>query len=238
MKPRAIYYIAAGLALALTISVCDGLRYKDKTSVLIGREQEATAALQVVNAEAVKEKAALQAVIAERDKRLVTSAQVIGQMTTAIGQAQAGEAAASAESAKLKAEVQPVIDANPKLKAFILSLESRLTQKDGIIAGQATVILQLGVPTLTGYENGVPVFSYPEGSVTHSLNAQRIAEKGIAAGFEKQLRQTEALLTIRTALNKSLTRKVKISGIVGNLKTGAILGLLGAYVVYDKLKGK
>lgn len=221
--PKLSVLISVGLGLALALSVILGFRMWDKASVRFGRSQEANAVLKVDKAALAKEKAALVGVIAEKDVLIAEQATAIGQMTSTIGQAQASEAAAHAESDKLKAEVQPVIDANPKLKAFVFSLESRLTQKDGIIAGQAAIILNLGVPTLIGYENGVKVFSYPEGSVTHSLNAQRIVEHTIAAGFEKQLRQTEAVLAIEQSLTKALVGKVRKAQIIGNIKTTAIL---------------
>ena len=86
MKIKLIYFVVLGLALALTISVCDGLRYKDKTSVRIGNLEQAITQERVIVAEKDKIIAAQNIVIAEQDKKLYTSEQVIGHMTTAIGQ--------------------------------------------------------------------------------------------------------------------------------------------------------
>jgi len=86
MKIKLIYFVVLGLALALTISVCDGLRYKDKTSVRIGNLEQALTQERLNVAEQDKIIAAKNIVIAELDKKLYTSEQVIGHMTTAIGQ--------------------------------------------------------------------------------------------------------------------------------------------------------
>jgi hypothetical protein len=86
MKIKLIYFVVLGLALALTISVCDGLRYKEKTSVLIGNLEQVLIQERLNAAEQDKIIAAKNIVIAEQDKKLITSAQVIGHMTKAIGQ--------------------------------------------------------------------------------------------------------------------------------------------------------
>ena len=218
MKIRAIYYIAAGLALALTVSVCDGLKTVDKYSKLTGQYEEALKAQKALVAEKDKAIVVQQAAIAELDKKLYTSAQVIGQMTTAIGQAQASEAAAAAESAKLKADVQPVIDANPKLKAFVFSLESRLAQKDGIILTLEARDVER-VKQIAAWQG--------------KYDAQVV----ISESWKAQYEGANRLLTISADLNKSLIRKVKTQTILGNIKTGAVVAAAG-YIIFNAIKGK
>jgi hypothetical protein len=86
MKIKPIYLIALGLALALTVSVCKGLKTTDKYSKLVGQYEEAA---RVAAADA-KLKDALIAekvkVIAALDKKIADSTIEIGQLTNLIGQ--------------------------------------------------------------------------------------------------------------------------------------------------------
>jgi hypothetical protein len=86
MMIRRIYLITLALALAFGIAVCDGLRIRDKASVIAGRYQEAAA---IAKADA-KLKDALIAkqntIIGQKNKEIAEKNEVIGQKTNAIGQ--------------------------------------------------------------------------------------------------------------------------------------------------------
>ena len=86
MKIKAVHWIILGLILALTISVCDGLRYKDKTSVRIGNLEQALTQERLNVAEKDKIIITSQQVIAAKTKEVADSTIEIGHMTTAIGQ--------------------------------------------------------------------------------------------------------------------------------------------------------
>ena len=83
---KKIHWIALVLAIAFGIAVCDGLRIRDKASVIAGRYQEAAA---IAKADA-KLKDALIAkqntIIGQKNKEIAEKNEVIGQKTNAIGQ--------------------------------------------------------------------------------------------------------------------------------------------------------
>ena len=86
MKIKVAWWIALVLALAFGVAVCDGLRIRDKASVVVGRYQEAAA---IAEADA-KIKDALIAkqntIIGQKDKEIAEKIKIIGQKTNAIGQ--------------------------------------------------------------------------------------------------------------------------------------------------------
>jgi hypothetical protein len=83
---KKIHWIALVLAIAFGIAVCDGLRIRDKASVIAGRYQEAAA---IAKADA-KLKDALIAkqntIIGQKNKEIAEKNEVIGHMTNDIGQ--------------------------------------------------------------------------------------------------------------------------------------------------------
>jgi len=217
MKIKPSYIIIAALIVAVIVLSVILAKTTDKYSIVVGQLQEAVKVKDIVIAEKDKviEAAAIENI--ELDKKLYSSQQVIGQMTSTIGQAQAGEAAAAAESAKLKTEVQPAIDANPKLKAFVLSLESRLTQKDGIIltleARDVERVQQIA-------------------SWRGKFDAQVQASEAWKAKYDAQ----ERIASLSGEALKLANRKLRRTQILSNVGKISLVGL-GGYVLYDKLKG-
>jgi len=86
MKIKPSYVIIAALVVAVVILSVVLSKTIDKTSVRIGNLEQAITQERVIVAEKDKIIAAQNIVIAEQDKKLYTSEQVIGHMTTAIGQ--------------------------------------------------------------------------------------------------------------------------------------------------------
>ena len=86
MKIKPSYVIIAALVVAVVILSVVLSKTIDKTSVRIGNLEQAITQERVIVAEQDKIIAAKNIVIAEQDKKLYTSEQVIGHMTTAIGQ--------------------------------------------------------------------------------------------------------------------------------------------------------
>ena len=86
MKTKPSYVIIAALVVAVVILSVVLSKTIDKTSVLIGNLEQVLIQERLNAAEQDKIIAAKNIVIAEQDKKLITSAQVIGHMTKAIGQ--------------------------------------------------------------------------------------------------------------------------------------------------------
>ena len=236
MKIKPIYWICLALALALGVAICDGLRIRDKGSIIAGRYQE-TAAIAKTDAKLKDALIAKQKVIiGQWDKEIAEKTETIGHMTNDIGQAKKSEINAKAESDKLKTEIQPAIDANPKLKEFVGGLEARLVQKDDIIAKQDALVLTLGVPKIEGFMNGIPFFSFPEGSVTYNLNQTRIGEAMISGSWKAKYDAECRLLQLATRGWKASERKLRWTRIESNIEKLVVLGL-GGKVIYDAIKG-
>lgn len=237
MKIKPVYWVVLALALAFGVAVCDGLRLRDKYSIVVGNMQTE----KITQEKLVATKDALISATQADNKKLIGKnldlVNKMGQTTSAIGQARVSEAAAKAESDKFKTEVQPVIDANPKLKEFVGGLEARLVQKDGIITQQDALILTLGVPKLEGFVNGIPIFSYPEKSVTGNLDKMRLGEIGIGESWKAKFEGENRLRTLAEKGWKASERKLKWTRVLSNIKTGLILAAVAA-VGYEELKGK
>jgi chromosome segregation ATPase len=135
MKPRAIYYIAAALAIALGFAVCDGIRSTDKYSIVVGKLEEAVKAANALNAEKDKviEAAALE--IVELDKKLDSSAQVISDLNKNIAVKDKNIAALRESWAGLSAECQTRLhELDTKWAEKFTLLEGVVAEKDEQIA--------------------------------------------------------------------------------------------------------
>ena len=135
MKIRPVYYILAALAVALTISVCDGIRSTDKYSIVVGQLEEAVKAANALNAEKDKviEQAAAQ--IVELDKKLDSSAQVISGLNGDIAVKDKNLAAMRESWAGLDAECQAKLhELDAKWSEKFTLLESVVAEKDAQIA--------------------------------------------------------------------------------------------------------
>jgi hypothetical protein len=86
MKIKPIYWIALALAIALGIAVCDGLRIRDKDSVVAGQYQEALAIAKANDAALTLQIAKMTAIVGQKDKEIAEKIETIGHMTNAIGQ--------------------------------------------------------------------------------------------------------------------------------------------------------
>jgi len=204
MKIKPIYYISAGLAVALTISVCDGMRSTDKYSVVVGKLEEAIKAANALNAEKDKviEQAAAQ--IVELDKKLDSSQQVMSDLNGKIAVKDKNIAALRESWAGLDAECQARLhELDAKWSEKFSLLESVVAEKDAQIA---------------------------------SWKGKFDAEVQISDAWKTKYEAQERIASLSGEALKLANRKLRRSQIISNVeKIG--LGLLGAYVVYDKLKG-
>ncbi len=140
------------------------------------------------------------------------------------------------EAAKLKGEVAPLIEASPKLKAFVTMLETRIVAQDKTIVSQDKIISALGIPFIVDYVNGIPVFGFVDGTVTGNLNLQRMNEAKIGVEWK---RAYEGEHTLRL-LSEGLTGKAESALRWERLKfrgAGLIAVAAGGFLLYEQLKG-
>jgi hypothetical protein len=211
MKIKPLHWVILGLALALTVSVCDGLRYKDKTSVLIGRAEEANAALQVL--------------VAEKGKVIVAQDKIIAAKTKEIADiiAQSGQPSPS------EVEKDKTIAALKKKNAELAAAGDYKAAYEG---AQAEIRAWSDKFTLAEARHAGDIFS-----LNASWQGKYAAQVVISESWKAQCEGANRLLSISQALNKSLAIKVKKQAIIGNLKTGAVVAAAG-WIIFSAIKGK
>jgi len=189
MKIKVAWWIALVLALAFGVAVCDGLRIRDKASVVVGRYQEAAA---IAEADA-KIKDALIAkqntIIGQKDKEIAEKIKIIGQKTNAIGQ-------------KDK-ELDKIRGTWPKLsadcRAKLLELDNTWAQKfslsEAIIAEKDKIISAWAAK----YAAQVIISDAWKQKYESELHLRTISERGWKVA-ERKLRWTRAMSTMKSGL--------------------------------------
>jgi len=189
MKIKVAWWIALVLALAFGVAVCDGLRIRDKASVVVGRYQEAAA---IAEADA-KLKDALIAkqntIIGQKDKEIAEKIKIIGQKTNAIGQ-------------KDK-ELDKIRGTWPKLsadcRAKLLELDNTWAQKfslsEAIIAEKDKIISAWAAK----YAAQVIISDAWKQKYESELHLRTISERGWKVA-ERKLRWTRAMSTMKSGL--------------------------------------
>lgn len=207
MKP--IHWVVIALAACLTIATGDGLRIRDKYSISIGRYQAELDGSKTLNGEKDKAITAQTIIIADLDKKLTTSAQVIGHLTNAIGQQDADLTQLASKLHRLEAVGDlPAQVANLKEQVAVWSgkfslAQSVIAEKDAIISAWAAkyaAAIQIG--------------------------------EAWKAKYDAECR----LLTLATQGWKVAENKLRWTRVTGNVKTGIIIAAaikIGA----DMIKG-
>jgi hypothetical protein len=201
---KKIHWIALALAIAFGIAVCDGLRIRDKASVVVGRYQEAAA---IAEADA-KIKDALIAkqntIIGQKDKEIAEKIKIIGQKTNAIGQ-------------KDK-ELDKIRGTWPKLsadcRAKLLELDNTWAQKfslsEAIIAEKDKVISAWAVK----FNAQVVISESWKAKYDAECRLLQLATQGWKVA-ERKLRWTRVMSTVKSGL---------IVGTLGYIGYSAIKG--------------
>ena len=208
MKP--IYYIAAGLALALTISICDGRRIYDKASVAAGKYQEAIAQAKMLNAEKDKTISDANAIIALKDRLISDSVGEITVINTAIGAKDAKIAGLQAKLRNLEA-ADDLSGQVANLKAQVEAWSEKFTLAESVIIEKDKTIA----------------------AWVAKFNAQVQISDSWKAKYDAECRISTLAKEGRDAAN----RKLKARSVMGNIKSGLIIATVIKFG-YSALKGK
>jgi hypothetical protein len=197
MKIKPVYFIALGLALALTVAVCDGIRIRDKYSISIGnyqaaldhsKQDEAALTLQIAKANEIVGQQ--NAIIIERDK-------TIGHLTNTIGQQDADLVTLGGRLAQAKTDTDRV----PILTAMVENWRAKYSTATLIIGEKDKVIEAWAAK----YAAQVTISESWKAKYDAECRIRHLAEQGWKAS-ESKLRWTR---------------------IVGNVKSGAIVAAAG-----------
>ena len=211
MKVRPIYWVALGLALALTVAVCDGLRLHDKYSIAIGKYEEALTQAKTLNAE--KDKA-----IVDAKATITLQTAKIAELLGNAGMPTATEIAQDKIIAEQKRRLAE-FEAQGNLPAALEAAKSEIqawSDKFTLAEGRhETELFDLNAAWTVKYNAQVTISESWKQKYEGETRLRMLAEKGW----------------------KASERKLRWARIVRNVKTGLIVGALG-YVGYSALKGK
>jgi len=209
MKVKPVYWIALGLALALTVAVCDGLRLHDKYSIAIGKYEEALTQERVSGKALTTQIAQMTAIVGEKDKLIAEKNEVIGHMTNAIGRKDANLEALGQKLKQLETSGDlPAQVAN--LKEQVKAWSEKFTLAQSVIAEKDAIIADWSAK----YSAQVTIGDMWKQKYEGETRLRMLAEKGW----------------------KASERKLRWARIGSNIEKLVILGL-GAKVAVDALKG-
>ncbi|MCX6825744.1 MAG: hypothetical protein NTV06_00550 [candidate division Zixibacteria bacterium] len=205
MNFKPIFWIALALAIALGIAVCDGLRIRDKASVVAGRYQEAAAIAEANEKSLTTQIAKVTEIVGQKDKEIAEKIETIGRMTNDIGRKDKELDKIRGTWSKLSADCQA------RLHELDVTWTQKFSLSEAIIAEKDKVISAWAA----------------------KFDAQIIISESWKAKYNSELH----LRTISEQGWKLANRKLKIQGIIGDIKTGAIITTAG-YIIFNAIKGK
>jgi len=210
MKLKPVYWIALGLALALTVAVCDGLRLHDKYSIAIGKYEEALTQERVNGKALTTQIAQMTAIVGQKDKEIAEKVEVIGHMTNAIGRKDSDLTELVQKLHKLEVSGDlPAQVAN--LKEQVKAWSEKFSLAQSVIAEKDAIIADWAVK----YNAQVTIGDTWKQKYEGETRLRTLAEKGWKAS-ERRLRWTR---------------------VMSNVKSGLIVGAIG-YLSYSAIKGK
>jgi len=210
MKIKPIYYVALALALALGIAVCDGLRIRDKASVVAGQYEEALTQARISGKALTTHIANMTELVGQRDKEIAEKVEIIGHMTTAIGQKDSDLTQLVQKLHELEmAGDLPAQVAN--LRAQIAAWSSKFTLAQAVIAEKDKVISAWAA----------------------KFNAQVVISESWKAKYDAECR----IRHLAEQGWKASESKLRWTRVMGNIKSGVVLAALG-YIGFRAIKGK
>jgi len=204
---RALPWIALALALMLGIAVCDGLRTRDKYSVLIGQKDEALRAR--------------DAVIAEKDRQITAANGTIAVQT--------GKINALLSASSLPTEAEKAKDA--KIAALGKQLASAKTDAEKVPVLEGLVAEWQGKFTLSEQRRKDEL-----AALNQEWQIKFDAAIQISDAWKTKYEAERRVLGLSEKALASANRKVKQLQIFSNVKTGALVGA-AVYIIADALKG-
>jgi chromosome segregation ATPase len=210
MRIKPVYWIALGLALALTVAVCDGLRLRDKYSIAIGKYEEALTQERVNGKALTTQIAQMTAIVGQKDKEIAEATKQIGHLTDAVGRKDSDLTELVQKLHKLEVSGDlPAQVAN--LKEQVQAWSEKFSLAQTVIAEKDAIIADWTIK----YDAQVTISESWKQKYEGETRLRTLAEKGW----------------------KASERKLRWTRIVGNVKTGLVLAAAG-YVGYSALKGK
>jgi len=210
MKIRPVYWIALGLALALTVAVIDGLRLHDKYSIAIGKYEEVLTQERVNGKALTTQIAQMTAIVGQKDKEIAERDKAIGQMTNAIGQKDANLEALGQKLKQLEISGDlPAQVAN--LKEQVKAWSDKFSLAQAVIAEKDAIIADWAAK----YDAQVTISESWKQKYEGETRLRTLAEKGW----------------------KASERKLRWTRVMSNIKSGLIVGAIG-YLGYSAIKGK
>jgi len=211
MRIKPVYWIALGVALALTVAVCDGLRLRDKYSVAIGKYEEALAQAKTLNAE--KDKA-----IVDAKATITLQTAKIAELLGNAGRLTATEIAQDKIIAEQKRRLAE-FEAQGNLPAALEAAKSEIqawSDKFTLAEGRHEAeLFDLNAAWVAKYDAQVTISESWKQKYEGETRLRTLAEKGWKAS-ERRLRWTR---------------------VMSNVKSGLIVGAIG-YLGYSAIKGK
>jgi len=207
MKIRPIYFIALALAIAFGIAVVDGLRIRDKYSISIGNYQAELVSSKKDGAALTLQIAKANEIVGQQNTIIAERDKAIGHLTNTIGHRDADLVTLGGRLAQAKTDTDRV----PILTAMVENWRAQYNTATLIIAEKDKVISAWAAK----YDAQVTISESWKQKYEGELHLRTLAEKGW----------------------KSAEGRLRWTRVMGNVKTGLILGSI-AYFGYSAIKGK
>jgi len=210
MRMKPVYWVALGLALALTVAVCDGLRLHDKYSIAIGKYEEALTQERVNGKALTTQIAQMTAIVGQKDQEIAEKVETIGHMTNAIGRKDSDLTQLVQKLHKL--EVSGDLSAQvANLKEQVKAWSEKFSLAQSVIAEKDAIIAD----HIAKFDAQVTISESWKQKYNSELHLRTLAEKGW----------------------KASGRKLRWTQVMSHIKSGLIVGALG-YLGYSAIKGK
>ena len=197
MHVKPIYWIALGLALALTVAVCDGLRLRDKYSISIGNYQAALDQSKKDGAALTLQIGEMQKAVGQANKEIAEKNKAIGRLTDTIGHRDADLVTLGGRLAQAKTDTEKV----PILTAMVENWRAQYNTAALIIAEKDKVISAWAAK----YDAQVTISESWKQKYEGELHLRTLAEKGW----------------------KSAEGRLRWTRVMGNIKSGLVLAAVG-----------
>lgn len=208
MKIKRDYWIALALALALTVAVCDGRRTSNAYSVAMKIEKDS-------NKKLVAEK---DKIIVDAQKQIILQTVKIAELLGNAGKPSPSEVAKDKTIAEQQRKIAAFEEQGDLVGALAASkAESRAWAEKFLLAEERhkTALFDLNTAWAVKYEVQITISESWKQKYNSELHLRTLAEKGW----------------------KAAERKLRWTRVMGNIKSGLIVGALG-YIGYSTIKGK